>query len=154
MKTIPRTFGIENFSIIDRDDQLGLISLIRGATIKKNDKKHFPKAVDLIDLYSYARNTCMDPHDYLIRYTEYSNEVISTILEIFKSYENRKRIRNYIDFDDILYIFLNVLGKNAALQKKLQGLFSHILVDEMQDTNPLQWGILEKLAAEMVAPGL
>ena len=146
MKTIPRTFGIENFTIIDRDDQLGLMGLVRGAAIKKSEKKHFPKAKELLDLYSYARNTCLVPQGYMIKYTEYPEEVISTILRIFEAYEDRKKVRNYIDFDDILYIFLDVITKNQALQKKLQGLLSHILVDEMQDTNPLQWGILEKLA--------
>lgn len=146
MKTIPKTFGVESFTVIDRDDQLGLMSLLRGAAVKKTDKKHFPKASELLDLFSYARNTCLDPHEYLIKFTEYSEEEISTILSIFGAYVDRKKVRNYIDFDDILYIFLDILSKNQALQTKLQGLFSHILVDEMQDTNPLQWGILEKLA--------
>jgi DNA helicase-2/ATP-dependent DNA helicase PcrA len=146
MKTIPKTFGVESFTVIDADDQLGLMGLIRGATIQKSDKKHFPKAAHLLDYYSYSRNTCMEPREYLMRYTELSPEVNDTIVRIFASYEARKKERNYIDFDDILYIFLETLRKNEALRKRLKELFDHILVDEMQDTNPLQWGILEMLA--------
>lgn len=146
IKTIPKTFGVESFTVIDQDDQTGLMSLLRGAMIRRNEKKYYPRAATLLQLYSYSRNTCMDPHDYLVRYTDFNEEVIETILQIFGAYEERKKIRNYIDFDDILYIFLDTLRKNEALRKKLRGLFDHILVDEMQDTNPLQWGILERLA--------
>ena len=146
MKTIPKTFGVESATVIDADDQSGLMGLIRGAAIQKGEKKHFPRASQLLDFYSYSRNTCMEPADYLVRYTEYSPDVIETITRIFSAYEARKKERNYIDFDDILYIFLSTLRKNEALRKRLKELFDHILVDEMQDTNPLQWGILELLA--------
>jgi len=146
MKTVPKTFGVESFTIIDRDDQLSLIKLIRGIVLKDKDRKNFPQAARILELYSYSRNTCIEAEDYLVRFTDYDNGTIGTLMEIFRHYQKRKKDRNYIDFDDILHIFLDTISRKEALLNKLKSLFTHILVDEMQDTNPLQWGILEKLA--------
>ncbi len=146
MKTVPKAFGVESFTIIDRDDQLSLIKLIRGSVLSDRNKKNFPQARGILELYSYSRNTCTPAKDYLIRYTEYDDDTIDVLMKVFNQYTRRKQYRNYIDFDDILHIFLETISNNTALLNKLKSLFSNILVDEMQDTNPLQWGILEKLA--------
>jgi DNA helicase-2/ATP-dependent DNA helicase PcrA len=146
MKTVPKTFGVESFTIIDRDDQLSLIKLIRGTVLRDNERKNFPQGRGILELYSYSRNTCIPAKDYLERYTEYDEGSIDSLMKIFRLYKERKKKRNYIDFDDILHIFLDVISSNKPLLNKLKSLFAHILVDEMQDTNPLQWGILEKLA--------
>jgi DNA helicase-2/ATP-dependent DNA helicase PcrA len=146
MKTVPKSFGVESYTIIDRDDQLSLIKLIRGHILRDRDKKNFPQAARILELYSYSRNTCVDTQEYLEKFTEYDDSLMDALMQIFIMYEKRKKDRNYIDFDDILHIFLDVISKKGALLNKLKSLFTHILVDEMQDTNPLQWGILEKLA--------
>ncbi|MDQ9992566.1 UvrD-helicase domain-containing protein, partial [Acinetobacter pittii] len=49
----PQAFGLTQFSIIDRDDQLLMFRLLRG----KDKDNVLPKAAELCDLYSYARNT-------------------------------------------------------------------------------------------------
>jgi len=144
MKSVPRLFGVENSTIIDRDDQLSLVRLIRGGLRKEKEK--FPHAARLIDLYSYSRNTEMNLREYLNKFSDYNDNIVDRIIELFELYEKRKKERNYLDFDDILYVFLETIRKNKRLKETLKGLFSHILVDEMQDTNPLQWGILENLA--------
>ncbi len=146
MKKIPKTFGVEQFTVIDRDDQMSLIRLLRGQLLKKDEQRSFPKAVTALNLYSYSRNTCMSPKDYLIKFSDYDESIMESLLKLFAFYEARKKERNYIDFDDILHIFLQVITSKPALLERLKSLFSHILVDEMQDTNPLQWGILENLA--------
>ena len=48
---IPKAFGLEQFSIIDRDDQLMMFRLIRGKDDKKNPNQ-LPKPQELCDLYS------------------------------------------------------------------------------------------------------
>src|SRR5690606_38299939 len=54
LRRIPKAFGLEQFSIIDRDDQLMLFRLIRGRDDKKNPN-YLPKPQELCDLYSFAR---------------------------------------------------------------------------------------------------
>ena len=53
LRRAPNAFGIAQFSIIDRDDQLLMFRLLRG----KDAQGHLPKASQLCDLYSFARNT-------------------------------------------------------------------------------------------------
>ena len=55
LRRIPKAFGLEQFSIIDRDDQLMMFRLIRGRDDKKT--RITTKPQELCDLYSFARNT-------------------------------------------------------------------------------------------------
>ncbi|MCG8312599.1 MAG: ATP-dependent helicase [Pseudomonadales bacterium] len=147
MRRIPKSFQLENSTIIDRDDAQSLLQLIRGEKVRKEIKKEFPRAATLLNYISYAKNSCMDLHEYLHQFSELSEEFIELTLEIGKDYEERKRQRNYLDYDDILHLFAKTLHAKPELAGRIAGLFQHVLVDEMQDTNPLQWQILEKLSA-------
>lgn len=66
-------------------------------------------------------------------------------------YEQLKRARAAIDYDDMILISLNLLqrsGMAAWVLFKLDGGIDHVLVDESQDTSPLQWHIIEILTSE------
>jgi len=69
---------------------------------------------------------------------------------MFDAYQKMKMERGYLDFDDLLEVFGNILEQKPALRKDLAGLFEECLVDEMQDTNPLQFKILQQFAREGV----
>ena len=143
MRRMPKVFGMEQSTVIDRDDQLHLMKIVRAGFVKKGEQ--FPKANIIVDLYSYARNTNQPPKEYLKKYTQHDNEIIEMLLQVFAEYDNRKRAHNYIDYDDILFLFAKRLHEDIAVRDRLKGLYDHILVDEMQDTNPLQWLILDGL---------
>ncbi len=64
------------------------------------------------------------------------------MLNVFTEYKQRKQLNRYLDFDDILYHFGKKLHEDPSIRKQLRSRYDHILVDEMQDTNPLQWLIL------------
>ena len=144
MKTIPKSFGIEHRTVIDRDDQLSLMRLARGNVVP-NGTKMFPKAGILVNMLSYARNTNRPIKEYMEKYSDLDNDNIKRSLKIFSLYDNKKKEKGYLDFDDILFIFANTISMNDKIRNQLKGLFDHILVDEMQDTNPIQWLILEGL---------
>ncbi|MEI6127240.1 MAG: ATP-dependent helicase, partial [Pseudomonadota bacterium] len=143
MRRMPKVFALEQSTVIDRDDQLHLMKLVRAGFVKKGEQ--FPKANVLVDLYSYARNTNQSPLQYLKKYTEHDNETIDLLLKVFAEYDSRKKAHNYLDYDDILFLFAKQLHEDPAVRDRLKGLYDHILVDEMQDTNPLQWLILDGL---------
>ena len=144
LRRVPKAFGLEQFSIIDRDDQLMLFRLIRGKDDKKNPNA-LPKPQQLCDLYSFARNTrqklSLALEKQLPEFLEYKDQ----IAEIMKEYESRKRTRYFLDYDDILAVVASGLAQSEGLTDYVAGLCQHMLVDEMQDTNPLQWAILEPL---------
>ena len=67
-------------------------------------------------------------------------------LQVFKAYENEKKITNRIDFDDMLTKCQRLLDENTQVLKKWQNVFDYIMVDEYQDTNEIQRDILYNLS--------
>ncbi|ENW91446.1 ATP-dependent helicase [Acinetobacter dispersus] len=141
----PRAFGLSQFSIIDRDDQLLMFRLLRG----KDKGNVLPKAAELCDLYSYARNTKTKLSDALVEQLPQAVEYKAQIAELMKAYEQRKQERNFLDYDDILSIVAVHLQSSPELVKWVTGFCSALLVDEMQDTNPLQWALLQPLVGKV-----
>lgn len=141
MRRMQDAFGIEGATVIDRDDQLQLMRLIRSELKEKN--ADFPRAAELVNLCSYARNTVQSPEAYLEAYTEHDEKTIEQMCRMFGEFERRKRANRYLDYDDILFRFAQRLNGDAVLNRKIRERYDHILVDEMQDTNPLQWQMLE-----------
>lgn len=60
-------------------------------------------------------------------------------------YEERKRARSALDFADLEHYAIRLLKSDEALRRRIQSRFQAILMDEMQDTNPLQWELVELL---------
>lgn len=141
----PRAFGLTQFSIIDRDDQLLMFRLLRG----KDKGNVLPKAAELCDLYSYARNTKTKLSDALLQQLPQAVEYKAQIAELMQAYEQRKQERNFLDYDDILSIVAVHLQSSPELVQWVTGFCSALLVDEMQDTNPLQWALLQPLVGKV-----
>lgn len=144
LRRIPKAFGLEQFSIIDRDDQLMMFRLIRGRDDKKNPN-HLPKPQELCDLYSFARNTRQKLSLALEKQMPEYLALKDQIAEIMKEYEARKQARSFLDYDDILAVVATALAQSEGLVDYVASICRHMLVDEMQDTNPLQWALLEPL---------
>lgn len=143
-----RWFGFHDLTLMDRDDQLQLMKLVRGQQVAaevQSKRAAVPKAAQLVDYYSYARNTNQPAREYLERFTDLDEATIECLLKIFKAYKARKQVNAYMDYDDILHRFARVMHDDAEVRRKVAQQYDHVLVDEMQDTNPLQWLILEKL---------
>lgn len=156
MNSHPDWFGMTGSTIIDRDDQSQLMKLSRGELIAEKSKENalassalksqLPPAAQLLNYYSYARNTNQPIKEYLEKYADESEQMVSRILQIFAAYKRRKIDAGYLDFDDILHRFAKVMRQEQQICARIAGGYDHVLVDEMQDTNPLQWLILESLA--------
>lgn len=144
LRRIPKAFGLEQFSIIDRDDQLMMFRLIRGRDDKKNPN-YLPKPQELCDLYSFARNTRQKLSLALEKQMPEYLALKDQIADIMKEYEARKCARSFLDYDDILAVVATALAQSEGLVEYVSSICRHMLVDEMQDTNPLQWALLEPL---------
>jgi DNA helicase II / ATP-dependent DNA helicase PcrA len=71
-----------------------------------------------------------------------------TVADVYALYERELHRMNAMDFDDLLVRSVNVLEMFAEVRTKYQEAFRHILVDEYQDTNPVQYRWLQLLAGE------
>ncbi len=143
MRAHPKVFGIGNSVILDPDDQDELMKLARAPFVEKG--KTLPRAGQIVELYSYARNTTRSFPSYLEKFTSHSSEVCQKLVSIVHAYESRKRAKGYLDFDDLLHMFAEKLKNDSDFQSEMKVKYDHILVDEMQDTNPVQWRILENI---------
>ena len=146
----PDIFPQASYTLLDREDQESCFRLLCGRKWghkNKNDEKVAPKSI--VDIYSYMANAQCSLSD-AIRMKMYNNapatlnvdddnEVLKGVIVMYLDY---KRSRKYIDYDDILLIVSKYLKRNEELRKHTAGLYDHILVDEMQDTNPLQYELL------------
>ena len=128
-----------NFVIFDSDDQLSLVKRV----IKEkrlNDKDYRPRQVHA--RISKAKNDLMGPDEFPIE--GYRDEVIS---EIYKAYQAYLVASNAMDFDDMLLYTAMLLESHPDVRKKYSQRFTHILVDEFQDTNLSQYFLLSHLAS-------
>jgi len=143
MRRMPKKFGIANATVIDRDDQEKLMKITRAPYVEKGVK--FPNANTLMNWYSYARNTNQPAIKYLEKHSDYDRPFVDKILRVFTDYEKRKKQNGYLDFDDILFLFAQKIHADPEIRKTIKARYDHVLVDEMQDTNPIQWLILDGL---------
>ena len=141
MRRAPKLFNRKGFTVIDRSDQLQLFKLFRG----KANKNELPQAAVICDIYSLARNTLKPLGELLKNELPDYEESYKKIAQIMVAYENRKSERNYLDYDDILDVVAKTIATSEKAKKWVVSKYDHLLVDEMQDTNPLQWSILSPL---------
>lgn len=151
----PNLFGTNSYTVIDSSDQVSLMKLICGNKSLIFEKTKI-KPHKFIDILSYARNTKKNLTDS-IRHIVFDNKVNDEnqktfdkikpkVEEILKSYQKKKKERKYLDYDDILVIVAQRLNNDDEALRKISSKISHLLIDEMQDTNPLQWDLIYPLS--------
>ncbi len=154
---ILRKFGdhlgyTRGFTILDRDDQNSLLTISKKATkLKPQDKqasKRFPKASILADIYSMAQNLDRPLEDVLDERYPQLEDFFEDIIKIQGTYEKRKLETNAVDFDDLLCKTLKLLEEHKEVREGYQQKFRAILVDEYQDTNPVQSRMIDLLAGK------
>ncbi|MCA9105280.1 MAG: ATP-dependent helicase [Planctomycetales bacterium] len=143
IRAYPQAFPLAKATVLDRDDELALFKSVLGTWPKKT--KELPKPGDVSEWYSFSRNAQLPLKEYLEQYQQVSEQTALFAAEAIKLYKERKQARGYLDFDDILLEFVKTLRSNPVVAEKFRRRFDHILVDEMQDTNPLQWLMLDSL---------
>ena len=128
-----------NFVIYDTDDQ---ISLIKQAMkdLKIDDKTLRPKSVQ--STISHCKNTGQTPEEYEEE-AYYPNQVKTA--KIFARYEKLKWESFALDFDDLLLEVTKLFENNKIIREKWQNRFEHILIDEYQDTNHIQYRLVKAL---------
>ena len=73
----------------------------------------------------------------------YFLDILDRIDLVRRAYEKKKRASNGMDFDDLLFYWHKILHEDESLRKYYASVFSHILVDEYQDTNRIQAEIVD-----------
>ena len=130
------------FTIYDDDDQSRVIRrILQEMDI---DPKQFPVG-QLRAIISSSKNKMVLPAEYLQSAETYREEVAG---RVYEKYQEALSRANAADFDDLLLKVFQLLESQPEILLKYQRRYEHILVDEFQDTNPLQFNIARMLAAK------
>ncbi len=130
---------VENFQIIDSDDQLRLVKRIM-KEMGIDDKKHPPREVQ------WFINECKDNGLRVaqLNVREFHNREF--MLDVYLQYEELCQRTGMVDFAELLLRAHELWLHQAHILKHYQQRFSHILVDEFQDTNTIQYAWLKVLS--------
>lgn len=132
-----------NFTILDNEDAKDVVELAVKESGIDTKSKMFPKAGVLKELFSYAANTMQTIEGAIRERNPFFYDLVDEMTSIHTIYTRRKREINAMDFDDLLTFWHTILSEDAELRKLYAMTFSHILVDEYQDTNRIQSEIID-----------
>src|SRR5215471_8068446 len=136
-----------NFTIYDTDDAKSVVkSVINELNL---DDKHY-KPGTVLNRISGAKNALVGPEEYANDYYIQQEDIRSNrpaLAQVYKAYQARCFKNGAMDFDDLLFKMYELLRDFPEVLHKYQHKFKYILIDEYQDTNPVQYQISKLLAA-------
>ncbi len=130
----------QTFQILDSADQLSAIKrLLKRLNI--DDEKYPPKQL------MYFINSAKD-QGLRAGAVEASDDFTRKFVELYAAYDEQCQREGVVDFAELLLRSYELLSRNQPLREHYQARFKHMLVDEFQDTNDLQYQWLKLLAGQ------
>jgi DNA helicase-2/ATP-dependent DNA helicase PcrA len=136
----PRLGYRTNFTIYDSADQVRLVKQCL-EELDRDPKRFTPRGIH--SQISNAKNQLIGPEEYARRVASFYDQ---TVADVYELYQRRMFASNAVDFDDMLYLTVDVLERFPEAREKWQKAFRYVLVDEYQDTNHAQYRLLQLLA--------
>jgi DNA helicase-2/ATP-dependent DNA helicase PcrA len=126
-----------SFVIYDDDDQL---RLAKRAAAKLGVEAN---ARDLLSRIDAEKNAGRLPDQMVVNPNDPRAEAVR---RVYREYQHMLRAADAVDFGDLLLLLVELLKNDAELRVRYQRRYQHVLVDEFQDTNPVQYQLLKLLA--------
>jgi len=130
-----------DFTILDRADAEDFLNVIRNDMELSTKNKRFPRKRTCLEIYSRRVNGEEDLEVVINKYFPWCQMWEHELNALFGEYFTRKQKQNVLDYDDLL-LYLYYLLEDDGLAQSIGSRFDHVLVDEYQDTNRIQAGIL------------
>ncbi len=134
-----------SFTIYDADDSQRLVKEI----LKEQnlDSNNFSPSSVLNEI-SRAKDSGLTAREYYERSCDDGDARRKKIAQIYLSYEEKLRNANALDFDDLIFLTVQLLEKHEDVRERYRNQFRYVLVDEYQDTNRLQYRLVSLLTNE------
>ncbi len=131
--------GLDNsFTIYDEDDQLNLIKkIIKDLEVERLTPYYF------LNRISAAKNQLIHENRFLKLFSDHNAALVAAV---YKEYERRLKKNNAVDFDDLIMKAIDLFIKNHDILSRYQKKYTHIFVDEFQDTNYAQYTLTRLLS--------
>jgi DNA helicase-2/ATP-dependent DNA helicase PcrA len=134
----------ESFSVLDRGDAADLMDLVRHERGLSRAERRFPRKDTCLAIYSHRVNTQRPLAETLAASFPWCAEWEGELKGLFGAYVERKLAQQALDYDDLL-LYWHAMMSDEGVAAEISRQFDHVLVDEYQDTNALQAGILKGL---------
>jgi len=136
----PRLGYRSNFTIYDQADQIRLTKAVL-EELERDPKRFVPRGIH--SQISTAKNSLISPEEYRQRVSSFYDQ---TVADAYDLYQRRLFASNAVDFDDMLFLTVQLLENFPEARERWQKAFRYILVDEYQDTNHAQYRFLQLMA--------
>jgi DNA helicase-2/ATP-dependent DNA helicase PcrA len=138
-----KAIGVDSkFVIYDDEDQLSLLKRVI-QEVGLDPKQYAPRAIS--SAISAAKSTMIAPAGYAKRTRSYFEEVVG---RVYERYQELLSESNALDFDDLLMKTVRLFRESPETLAKYQSRYLHLLVDEFQDTNLVQYELIRQLGGE------
>ena len=128
------------FSICDQGEQLAIVrksaSTVKGIAA--------PALADLLSRIGSLKNRGVTPEEYRREAIDDDEQALAAV---YRRYQEALRRQNCMDFDDLLLLALRLFREQPDCLEYWRSRFHQIMVDEFQDTNPVQFSLVRLLAA-------
>ncbi|MGE5596358.1 MAG: ATP-dependent helicase [Hyphomicrobiales bacterium] len=138
-----RAVGVDpDFVIYDDADQVALMKRVL-EELHVDPRRFSPRAI--LSTISNAKSEMIVPSEFASRVRDYYEEVAS---RAYTRYDEALRAASALDFDDLLNEAVRMLRESPPTLDKYAGRFLHVMVDEFQDTNAVQYQLAKLLASK------
>ena len=141
-----RNFVDPDYKILDEADRLQMVLDAAdriGISIQRRPARGLARMI------SHAKNRHITPEEYPNHFDDDLGQfTVEQQAKLYASYEKLIHGCNCLDFDDLLIYAVNLLTSNESARHINKQRFQHLLVDEFQDNNRLQYQLLELLAGD------
>jgi ATP-dependent DNA helicase UvrD/PcrA len=143
----PEMAGIlRTFTILDSSDAEDVVDLVRRQSGVATKDRRFPRKRTMCAIFSMAVNKLLSIEEVLSQFYPQFVHESEDLERLFKSFDEFKRARHLLTYDDLLVRLRDALEQRPELGARLSEQYRYIMVDEYQDTNKLQAQIVRLMA--------
>jgi DNA helicase-2/ATP-dependent DNA helicase PcrA len=148
LRKFPELAGVQRtFTVLDSSDTEDLIDLLRRQMRLTGKDRRFPRKRTICAIFSMVANKLISLEQTLAQYYPQFAHERRDLEELFKAFDDFKRARQMLTYDDLLVRLREALEENPELCQRLSDQYRYIMVDEYQDTNRLQAQIVRLMTA-------
>ncbi len=136
------------FTVMDSPDSLGALRACKEDLGLGKGERSFPKTQTILSLISKSRNKETELNELIRREAAHLLPFAQDMIRMAEAYTAYKVGHSLMDYDDLLFALEGHLRADSDLLELERARFSHIMVDEYQDTNPVQARLTQLLAGE------
>ena len=138
-----QAIGLDSgFVIYDEDDQLTLMKQAM-EELNLDPKQYAPRA--LLSTIGAAKSRLLDPGGYAEWVSSYFEEIVH---RVYQRYQELLSKGKAVDFDDLLMKTVQMFRDHPQILNRYQSKYAHVLVDEFQDTNIVQYMLMKQMAGK------